>query len=363
MVGDFEKMAGFFTRGIVLEQRKEPALSRDLRKFFNVNTNNITFDHTLYPPPNELTPEQVIEIARRANIVDERDGIPLYQKLMMAHDTGVAAVVGDASDDEPYISSQINPMLKKPELTVQGLQLAKTAVGAKNVFFAVYKNITDLSVKIPKKIEGVEVKRIRGRYPAEYRISDEFQEYRPILLIGVGALIHLARAATRGKVQTSCFITVAGNCIANPTNLEVSLGMPIIQVLERCGLASEPNTIILGGSMTGISCKDPDNTVVTNSTRAILAFNEDTKDRNYKCIGCGRCVDVCPENLTPFYMNKCIEHGKTQELYFYEIDRCIGCGTCSYICPANLDIAANIKAARATLPRRKGVKPGAAKRS
>ena len=180
MVGDFEKMAGFFTRGIILEQRKEPALSRDLRKFFNVNTNNITFDHTLYPPPDELTPEQVIEIARLAKIVDERDGIPLYQKLAMAHDTGVAAVVGDASDGEPYISSQINPLLKKPELTVKGLQLAKTAVGAQNMFFAVYKNITDLSVKIPNKIEEIEVRRIRGRYPAEYRISDEFQEYRPI---------------------------------------------------------------------------------------------------------------------------------------------------------------------------------------
>lgn len=349
-------MAGFLSKGIILEQRKEPALSRDLRKFFNANTNNITFHREDFPAQEDLTPQQLIEIARLANIIDERDGIPLHQKLAVARDAGVSTIVGDASDDEPYLSSQINPLLKKHELVVLGLALAKTAVGAETQFFAVYKNITDLSVRIPNKLDGVPVKRIRGRYPAEFRISDEFAKYRPILLIGVCALIHLARAVLRGKVQTTCFLTAAGNCVASPSNLEVSLGMPIMQVLERCGLSSEPNSIVLGGPMTGISCKDPDNTVVTNSTRAILAFYEDVKDRRYQCIGCGRCVDNCPESLTPFYINKCIERGKLADLRFYEIDRCIGCGTCSYVCPANLDIAAHIKEARSKLPRRKGVR-------
>lgn len=357
-------MAGFFTRGIILEQRKEPALSRDLRKFFNANTNNTTFNLSPYPPAERMNSDQIIEIARLANIVDERDGAPLHEKLAFARDSGVVTVVGDASDDEPYISSQLNPLLKKQELTVQGLRLAQLAVDATNVFFAVYKNITDISVKIPRRVEGVEVRRIRGRYPAEYRINEEFFQFRPAVLIGVCALIHLARAVARGKVQTSCFVTVAGNCVANPTNLEVSLGMPILQVLDRCGLSSEPNTIVIGGSMTGISCTDPDNTVITNSTRAILAFHEDTKDRRYQCIGCGRCVDVCPEHLTPFYINRCIEHEQWNALRFYEIDRCIGCGTCSYICPANLDVAAHIKAARARMPRRKGVNtPNATERA
>ncbi len=347
-------MAGFFTRGIILEQRKEPALSRDLRKFFNVNTSKITIDRDAYPPVDQLTPQQIIAIAKEARVVDERDGIPLHQKLAMAHDTGVITVVGDASDDEPYISSQLNPLLKKSELAVEGLGLAQRAVGAQHVYFAVYKNITDIFTKIPHKIGGVEVRRVRGRYPAEYRITDEFAKVRPVLLIGAGALIHLARAVLKGKVQTTCFITVAGNCVANPTNLEVSLGMPVMQVLERCGLSAEPNTIVLGGSMTGKACTDPDRAAVTYNTGAVLAFYEDTKDRRYKCIGCGRCVDVCPENLTPFYINRCIEHGQLRDLPFYEIDRCIGCGTCSYICPANLDISANIKAVRSKLPRGKG---------
>ena len=39
-----------------------------------------------------------------------------------------------------------------------------------------------------------------------------------------------------------------------------------------------------------------------------------------------------------------------------EIDRCISCGTCSYVCPAKLDIADNIKAAKAA--RRKNTTGG-----
>ena len=333
-----------------MEQRKEPAFGRDLRKFFNVNTNNITFDASDLPQAGDMTGNDIIEVARRAKIIDERDGLPLFEKLMLARDSGVLTVVGDASDDEPYISSQINPLIKKSELTVAGLRFVQRATGAKNVYFAVYKNIGDVTVKIPNKIEDVEVRRVRGRYPAEYRILDEFMKCRPILLVGVCSLIHLTRAVLTQKVQTTCFLTVAGNCISEPSNLEVSQGMPIMQVLERCGLSKTPKSIILGGSMTGITCRDPDNTVVTTATRAILAFSEDEKDRRYVCIGCGRCVDVCPENLTPVYLYKCITHGRQRDLPFYEIERCIGCGTCSYICPAKLDLAAAIKRAKSRQP-------------
>lgn len=348
-------MAGFFTRGILLEQHKEPALSRDILKFLT-NSSNTVFDRSAFPSEEDLTSDHIIEIARLANIVDERDGIPLYKKLVISRDAGVNAVIGDASDDEPYISSQISPLLQKHELVAYGMRLACAATGADNQFFVVYKNLVDIQTKIPSKLDGVPVKRIRGRYPADFRITDKFIQYRPVLVIGACSLIHLARAVLRGRMQTTCFITVAGNCVSNPRNFEVSLGMPVMQVLERCGLSSEPNCIVLGGPMTGISCKDPDHTVVMNSTRAILAFYENVKDMHYQCIGCGRCVDNCPENLTPFYLNKMIEHGKHSDLRPYDLDRCIGCGICSYVCPANIDVAANIKEARDRLPKRKGVR-------
>ena len=40
-------MAGFLYRGILLQQNKEPALSRDLREFFNADTIGAVLDLSL----------------------------------------------------------------------------------------------------------------------------------------------------------------------------------------------------------------------------------------------------------------------------------------------------------------------------
>ena len=66
-------------------------------------------------------------------------------------------------------------------------------------------------------------------------------------------------------------------------------------------------------------------------------------------------MEGCPESLTPLYINRYIELGKLEELAFYDMHRCIGCGTCSYVCPAKIDIADNIKTARAEIERRRPV--------
>ena len=79
------------------------------------------------------------------------------------------------------------------------------------------------------------------------------------------------------------------------------------------------------------------------------------KKRN---VGTSALAEVCPENLTPFYINRYIELGKYETLSFYDIHRCIGCGTCSYICPSKIDIAENIKLAKIEMKRRRHEKEG-----
>ena len=349
-------MPGILTRGIILEQYKEPALNRPVREFFSSSYPGMLFESSLPREAEELGPEDIIRLAELAGIVDERDGEPLYRKLRQAAEQKVQIIVADAIDDEPYVSSQLGPMLKCSEEAAEGLRLAMKAAGAQKPYFAVYKNITDLMNKIPRTLEGITVKRIRGRYPAEFRTTDDFERGTSLAVLGVCSLIHLCRAVRDHRIQSTCFVTVAGNCVANPMNLEASVGMTVAQLLERCGLADDPGRVIVGGPMTGVACRDTEATVISAGTRAVLAFREDTKDRRYQCIGCGKCVECCPENLTPFYINKYIEKGRMEMLDFYEIDRCISCGTCSYVCPAKLDIADNIKAAKAA--RRKNTTGG-----
>ena len=97
-------MAGFFYKGIVLRQYKEPALSRDLREFFNTDTTGRTMDWTPVDRPEELPPAQLLAVAAQARIVDERDGAPLAGKLEEAWGTGTAAVVSPTSPMSPASS-------------------------------------------------------------------------------------------------------------------------------------------------------------------------------------------------------------------------------------------------------------------
>lgn len=332
-------MAGFFFKGITLHQHKEPALSRDLREFFNADTMGLQMDCPPVEHPDELTYEEIIRFARMASIVDERDGAPLADKLEQARQTKVNLLVIDAIDDEPYISSQLNPVLKNIQLATDGITFCQKACGANEAYFAMHKSLTDIEIRLPRRIGNFPVVRLSGRYPAEYQASKEYDEDEHVLVIGSGALLHLARAILYRKPQTTVFITVAGDCIGNPTNLEVSLGMTVTQALERCGLIDDPQRVVVGGSMTGISVIDTDTTQIRPTTRAILAFREDLKSLNLSCIGCGRCVHVCPEGLNPLLLHRSVLEKKFDVFRKLDAHLCVGCGTCSYMCPAKLNLS------------------------
>ena len=329
--------------GVYLQQYKEPALSRQVVSFINPSA---PVSKLSLPPVEELEdlePEQIIQYAREAAIVDERDGRPLWKKLSAGRRRKMEIVLGDAMDDEPYISSQLGPLLHFSEQAAQGLRAAVRAVGAQQMAFVVYKNLTDLSTRIPKSLDSIPVERLGGKYPVEIRANKADKDSKETLILGVCSLIHLARAIHQGEMQSTCFVTVAGNCVANPQNLEVSLGMTAHQVLERCGLSRDPTRVIIGGSMTGIAVIDTDKTLVSPVTRGVLAFLEDEKERRYRCIRCGRCINACPQGLNPMLINKAIKLRREKILEEMGLDRCIGCGTCSYVCPAKEEIAADIQ--------------------
>ncbi len=333
-------MIHYFSKGIVLEQNKEPALSRELAEFLDPSM-----------PPKYRTgetgdissvgPEKLIAIAKEAGIVDETDGQPLFEKLEKARYNKVQTLVADAIDDEPYISSQLCPSFQLTDQLIGGVELAQKIIGAQKSCIAIYRDIYGVGIKIPEKLGEIPIERISGTYPAEYRSKTIYQS-RSTAVIGSCALIHLYRAVYEKRCQTTCFVTVAGDCVATPQNLEASIGMTVQQLLDHCGLSFEPKRVVVGGSMTGYAITDTKSTKITPMTRGIVAFREDFDEMNYTCIGCGRCAQVCPEGLSPYYIYKFVTARRYAMLRNFDINLCIGCGTCSYICPAKLDISSVI---------------------
>ncbi len=336
------KLSTMQGKGVYLQQYKEPALSREIRTFLNTSANDDKIDHEVGKDPATMEPEDIIQVARLANIIDERDGNPLYKKLLRAAYKNIKTVVVDALDDEPYVSSQIAPLLFYSEEVMLGLKAVMRATGAEVNHIVVYKNLKDTAIRIPNTIDGVKVDRIGGKYPVESHIGAELGLRRSFVTVGICSLIHFARALRSGQVQRTSFVTVAGNCVGNPSNLEVSLGMSLEQVLERCGLVDNPTRVVVGGSMTGIPVIDTENTVISQTTRAVLAFREHERDYHFTCIGCGKCLSVCPSGLDPHTIYKCLTRRKPSGLVGQNAEKCIDCGTCSYICPAKLPLSTTI---------------------
>ena len=144
--------------GVMLEQHKDPILSQEIVDFVDPERIRVIPGLNPWEDISQIGPEELIQVARLARIVDERDGYPLFRKLRrcMGHK---ASVYVDAMDEEPYISSQLGPMLHRREECISGLMLACKAVDAADCAILVYQGITDIDVKIPRTIQGVPVDR------------------------------------------------------------------------------------------------------------------------------------------------------------------------------------------------------------
>ncbi len=324
-------------KGILLEQNKEPVLSRGIKVLDSLPPVETNFLDSRVEP-DQMSPRRLVIAARQAQIVDETDGTQLWKKLENAIEEPFRAIAVDALDDEPYISSQLCIALWMPGELEEAIDLLCQNLKIEKAVVEIYRNLTDIGTPIPKKIGEYRVRRVGGTYPAEKRVRRDSSR---VLRVGACALIHLYRAVFKKRVQTTAFVSVAGDCIANPANYEVPLDVSVSQVLDAVGLIAQPKRIVVGGSMTGFGVDDPQNVRVLSATRGILAFADQFEDLGYSCIGCGRCVDVCPQGLSPYFINRFLRAGKNRIAGQAALD-CTFCGACSYVCPAKLDLSHSI---------------------
>lgn len=147
-------MRSYPRKGILLEQNKEPGLSKEIRILPALPVERSELPGPVSSTPDLLAPYEIVSIAKEANIVDEIDGRRLWKKLAQAARESVSGIVVDALDDEPYISSQLAPTLQFPEQLHQGLRLALRAIGASKSSIEIYRNLFDLDTRIPSSIMG-----------------------------------------------------------------------------------------------------------------------------------------------------------------------------------------------------------------
>ena len=288
-----------------------------------------------------LAPDEIVEIARLAGIIDEIDGMPLHRRLRAFRTASIQLAAADATDSEPYTSSGWVVLNENAEQVLEGLSLAARAAGAPAYHVAVQLPAARRR-PIIQRLGEEHVYQVGRRYPVD-RFGKSGDQ--PVGRIGVQACLALYQAAAYGIPHRDCVITVAGDAVANPQNVRVPFGTLVEDILAFCGLAKNPAYVLLGDVMTGVTVSDTKLPIIPGNT-CLLAMTSRKTVPFHPCIGCGRCAQVCHAGLLPYEIIRRLENMHYERLTSLHPEECDGCGACSHVCPAGLDVTAKVLEAR-----------------
>lgn len=293
-------------------------------------------------------------------------GFPTFVKLNVKDLSLIDAVIINAAECEPYITSDTRTMLDKTEYIFKGIEAVKKYMGVKRFIIGIEDNkpeCINVLKEYSKNYSSVEIKPLPARYPQG---GEKVLVYNTIgkiipkggLPLDVGAVvINVTTMAFIGEyLETGVpliekCVTVDGSAVKEPKNVIAPIGTPIKELFEFAGgFKSEPKKVLYGGPMMGIAVPDLDAPVL-KMTNAVIAMDEKEAmpAKETACINCGRCLNHCPLKLDPRAIAKAYSLNSGDDLEKLCVDLCMECGCCSYVCPAKRELVQTNKLAKAVL--------------
>ena len=90
------------------------------------------------------------------------------------------------------------------------------------------------------------------------------------------------------------------------------------------------------------------NVPIMKGSNGIIAI-EPNISTAVECIKCGRCMDVCPMELTPLYFAKLADAEDWMGMKEKNVMDCLECRCCEYICSSKIPLVSKIKAGKAAI--------------
>ena len=313
----------------------------------------MTPDESLTPPTVDSR-DSLIEAVKQAGIVGLGGaGFPTHFKLNV-DPARIEHLVINGAECEPYVTSDTLTMLDRVEDMAVALTALKTHFGLKSVVFGIENNKKKAirSVKSLKNLFEdcqVKVKSLPAMYPQggeKVLIYHTTGKVVPTgkLPIDVGCIVlNCTTLATIGAylrtgmpLVEKC-VTVDGGSVKEPKNVIVPIGTSISDLFDFCGgLKVEPDRVIYGGPMMGVTVPSVTAPVLKNTNAVLALSKKETKEPKLTpCIRCGSCTNACPFGLAPAAIAKAYEKKDTVMLEKLSVTTCMECGCCSFVCPAN----------------------------
>jgi electron transport complex protein RnfC len=317
--------------------------------------------------PFSLSPEEISSRVGAAGVVGMGGAaFPSVVKLNLGRRSKIKTLLINGGECEPYLTCDDRLMRERAADIAEGIRIMLRALECREAIVAIEDNKPDAYAAMreaARPFGQIEVRLVPSLYPMGwdkqligYLTGKEVPAGGRsadvgVIMHNVGTAYAIQQAIRFGKPLVSRVVTVSGEAVAAPRNVEAPIGTPLADLLAFCGHRKEKAArYIMGGPMMGDSLPHP-NVPLVKGACGILALTESEVARSdaKACIRCSRCVKACPVGLLPLEMMTRIRGGQLEAAVGYGLKDCISCGSCSYVCPSEIPLVHYFKYASGEL--------------
>jgi electron transport complex protein RnfC len=300
-------------------------------------------------------------------------GFPSHMKLKPE---GIDTLVVNGAECGSYVTCDDRLMREHPHDIIAGSQIIMHTLGsAKRCIIAIEDNKPAAYQALLREAEAAPAQMEVVLVPTRYPMGEERQLIQVLtgkeigrrqIPASIGIVVHnvetanaVSRAVQLGEALLSRVVTVTGEGVKKPQNLEVLLGTPMHVVIDQCernflnlkqGI-EKLSMLIMGGPMMGLSLSNDEMPIIKTTNCLIVSGVDEIKTPPLAmpCIRCGACADVCPINLLPqqlYWHTKAKDFKKAQDYHLFD---CIDCGSCAYVCPSHIPLVSYYRYAKAEI--------------
>ncbi|QQK65976.1 electron transport complex subunit RsxC [Cobetia sp. cqz5-12] len=311
--------------------------------------------------------QDLIQRLQDAGVVGQGGaGFPSAVKARVRERHAIDTLILNAAECEPYITADDLTMRTHPEALIEGLEILASLIGPECILIGIEDNKPEAVIALEQAIRArradkrlppldsrLEVVVVPTRYPSGgekqlIKLLTDREVPSRGLPADVGVVVHnpgtvraVQRAVCFGEPMISRVVTLTGEALQHPHNVEARLGTSIADLLRLAApSASGIARLVMGGPMMGFTLES-DALPIIKTTNCLLASSPESLPApavEQPCIRCGMCEQACPAELLPqqlYWFSKAREFDKAE---LYNLADCIECGACSYVCPSQIPL-------------------------
>mgnify|MGYP005988707765 CR=1 FL=1 len=315
-------------------------------------------DHQGLEDYQRIPKQDLIEYIRNHGIAGMGGaGFPTDVKLHLGDDHIVNTLIINAAECEPYITADDMLIRERAEQIVGGIEIINYLLKPTHILIGIEDNKSHAIRVLEDALRHTKLNIDIIVVPTKYPSGGEKQLIR--LLTGVevpsghipadvgivcqniGTASAINQAVKHGTPLISRIVTITGDAVSKPQNLEVLIGTPISALLDAARIDhNKLSRLVMGGPMMGYTIENDSIPIIKTSNCIIAATAAEMPPAPpaQACIRCGLCEQACPAELLPqqlYWFSKSKEFEKAKHHNLFD---CIECGACSYVCPSNIPL-------------------------